>query len=300
MDFYKKLIKSKKIRFAILSCFKFIPDELMLKLQYRIKCGKKLNLKSPKRYTEKLQWYKLHYRNPLMAKCADKYLVREYIQNKGLAHILNDLYAIYDTPEDIDISMLPDQFILKLSNGSSTNLVVMDKNKITREAIAKRFKDFYRQANSSAGREWCYHCEKSVIVAEKFLSDPSQPNGIINDYKILCFNGEPEYIICVSGRYTASVNHLTYDKNWNKVFVDFEGSRSGEDVLKPENLEEMLNVARKLSADFPFARIDLYSIEGKITFGEITFFPWSGYMRFNPDSFDYELGRKFILPKSNT
>ena len=114
MDIFKKLIPSKRLRFRLISLFKFVPDKAMLKFQYRMKCGRKLNLDDPKRYTEKIQWYKLYYRDDKMPVCADKYLVREYVKEKGYGHLLNDLYGVYQKPEDIDISTLPKSCVLKL------------------------------------------------------------------------------------------------------------------------------------------------------------------------------------------
>ena len=299
MDFYKKIFRSKKLRFRILAMLRFIPDLPMLRLQYRIKCGRKLDLREPVRYTEKMQWYKLYYRDPVMRQCADKYMVREYVQSKGLGHILNDLYAVFATPEQIDLSVLPEKFVLKVSNGSSTNLLCQDKSVLEPEQVRQKFRDFLAQSGSSAGREWVYSGGKPVIIAEQLLEDPDQPNGALRDYKILCFGGEPAYIICVDGRYTDRYCHVVYDPQWNKQDVTIGQSSSAADYEKPENLEQMLQIARTLSADFPAARVDLYSISGRIYFGEITFFPWSGYMRFTPDSFDRTLGDAFVLPEKN-
>ena len=141
MDFYKKIFRSKKLRFRILSMLRFIPDEPMLKLQYRIKCGRPLNLADPKRYTEKIQWYKLYYRDPVMQQCADKYRVREYVKSKGLGHILNDLYAVYKSPDPIDLEKLPEKFVLKLSNGSGTNRLCKDKSVLNSETVKQMFRD---------------------------------------------------------------------------------------------------------------------------------------------------------------
>jgi hypothetical protein len=300
MNSYKKIFRSKKLRFKILSALRFIPDKPMLKLQYRIKCGRKLNLKHPTRYTEKIQWYKLYYRDPVMQQCADKYLVREYVKSKGLEHILNDLYAVFETPEDICFDNLPDQFVLKLSNGSSTNLLVKDKHSLDLDQVKAQFRDFYAQSGASAGREWVYKTDrKPVIVAEQYLEDPANVNGSLRDYKILCFDGKPTYIICVDGRYTDQYCHVVYDTDWAKQDVIIGESSAAANYDRPEKLDEMLEIASILSKDFPAARIDLYCIQGKIYFGEITFFPWSGYMSFTPDSFDVELGNYFELPEGN-
>lgn len=297
MDGYKKLFKSQKMRFQILSLLRFIPDKPMLQLQYWVKFKRKLNLKAPERFTEKVQWYKLYYKNPLMPRCSDKYQVREYIKGKGLEHILNDLYCVFDRPEDIKLDQLPDKFVMKLSNGCGTNLLCRDKSRLNEEAVIRDFKDFVFKVNANLGREWPYMQAKPVIIAERLLEDETHINNAVNDYKIFCYDGKPEYVICISDRYSDRCNHLVYDTNWSKIRVASEDARIDEDAPKPENLQEMLDVAAKLSEDFPFARIDLYSLEGKIYFGEITFYPWSGYMEFEPEEFDFVLGEKFALRK---
>lgn len=229
--------------------------------------------------------------------CADKHAVRDYIKSKGLSHILNDLYAVFQKPEDISLDDLPEKFALKLSNGSGTNLFCTDKNQLKRKEVVEKFKWYQFKVNARAGREWPYLKAKPVIVAERLLEDEEHANNAVNDYKIFCYDGKPTYIICVSDRYTDRCNHLVYDTEWNKIRVASEGARIDEDSPKPENLAEMLDIAAKLSADFPFARIDLYSLKGKIYFGEITFYPWSGYMEFDPEEFDFVLGEKFNLRK---
>ena len=298
MDVFKKLVPSKRLRFRLISLFKFVPDKAMLKFQYRMKCGRKLNLDDPKRYTEKIQWYKLYYRDDKMPVCADKYLVREYVKERGYGHLLNDLYGVYQKPEDIDISTLPKSFVLKLSNGSNTNLFVTDKSKITNEEIRSQFKHFKKQSGSSAGREWPYHIKDAVIIAEKLMTDDSSDNQSLDDYKFLCFGGKPEYIVLDKGRFTDHRRNI-YDTNWNDMHIGSDCAPIVEEQPKPKELSEMLEIAAKLSEGFPAARIDLYLIEGKIIFGEITFFPWSGYVKYDPDAFDFELGKLFVLPERN-
>jgi len=270
----------------------------MLRLQYRVKFGRKLDLTSPERFTEKIQWYKLNYKDPVMPRCSDKHMVREYVKEKGLGHILTQLYCVFDKPEDIRLDQLPDKFVLKLSNGSGTNLICTDKSKLTESEVIRTFKRFLFKVRADLGREWPYMQVKPVIVAEQLLEDETHINNAVNDYKIFCYDGKPEYIICVCDRYSDRCNHLVYDTEWNKIRVASEGARIDEDVPKPENLQEMLDIAAKLSEDFPFARIDLYSLKDRIYFGEITFYPWSGYMEFEPDGFDHVLGEKFVLRRN--
>jgi len=297
MDGYKKILKSKNLRYGILFVMRLIPDKPMLYLQYWIKHRRKLDFKNPRRFTEKIQWYKLYYKNPVMPICADKYAVREYIRGKGLGSILTELYAVFERPEDIRLNQLPEKFVLKLSNGSGTNLLCRDKRKLTEPDVIRKFRQFVFQAKANPGREWPYTQAKPVIIAEQLLEDEAHVNNAVSDYKIFCYDGKPEYVICISDRYSDRCNHLVYDTRWNKILVASEGARIEEDAPKPENLQEMLDIAAKLSEEFPFARIDLYSLKGKIYFGEITFYPWSGYMEFEPDEFDFDLGEKFVLRK---
>lgn len=297
MDEYKKIFKNKNLRYRILSLMRFVPDKPMLQLQYWIKFRRKLNLRSPERFTEKIQWYKLNYKNPVMPQCSDKYMAREYVANKGLGHILTDLYCVFEKPEDIKLDRLPDKFVMKLSNGCGANLICADKSALVEQDIIQEFQKQIPKVKINPGREWPYLQAKPVIIVEQLLEDETHINNAVNDYKIFCYNGKPEYVICISDRYSDQCNHLVYDTEWNKIRVASEGARIEEDAPKPENLQEMLEVAAKLSEDFPFARIDLYSLENRIYFGEITFYPWSGYMEFEPDEFDFVLGEKFVLER---
>lgn len=298
MDGYKKIIKSRKLRFKILSILKFVPDKPMLKLQYYIKHKRRLNLKNPKRYTEKIQWYKLYYRNSLMPICVDKYKVREYVKSKGLEHILNQLYGVYNDIEKVDWNKLPDKFVLKVSNGSGTNFLCTDKSKVNIEEVKEKFKDFSAQSKTSAGREWVYHQLESTIIAEALLEDKAQQNNSICDYKFLCFNGKPHYIVYDVNRFTDHRRNI-YDLNWVNLNIESDCKCYEKEIVPPDNLNEMIEVAKVLSEDFPAVRVDLYSIGGKIYFGELTFFPWSGYVQYNPDEFDFTLGEKFILPEKS-
>lgn len=287
------------MRFRILSMLRFIPDKQMLSLQYYIKHKRKLNLKDPQRYTEKLQWYKLYYRDPVMTECVDKYRVRNHVTRKGLAHILNDLYAVFQSPDDINLENLPQKFVLKSSNGSGTNLLCKDKSVLVLEDVKKTFRNFFAQSSASAGREWVYNSDvKPVIIAERLLEDCTQINNDICDYKFLCFNGEPKYVVYDVDRFTDHKRNI-YDTDWNDLHVASDCPCSDVAYPKPENLDEMLEIARILCEDFPAVRVDLYSIQDKIYFGELTFFPWSGYVQYTPDAFDFELGEQFTLPQRN-
>lgn len=296
MNGYKKIISSQKMRFAILRMLKFVPDKAMIKLQYRIKLKRKLNLKDPKRYTEKIQWYKLYYRNPVMMECVDKYGVRKYIEKKGFGNILNQLYQVVDRPEEINFDQLPDKFVIKTTNGSGTNILVKDKKTLNIAETKKKLNDFLNMAEASAGREWAYGGSSKKIIVEELLEDNSNKDKGISDYKFLCFNGKPVYVVYDKDRFSDHKRNF-YDVNWNYVKVDSDCPCFEDSVKKPENYEKMVEIASVLSRDFPAVRVDLYNIEGKIYFGELTFYPWSGYVQYTPDSFDFELGKYFVLPE---
>ena len=296
MNFYKKLIP-KKMRFAILKMLRFIPDKPMISFQYRVKTGRGINWKNPKRYTEKIQWYKLNYKNDKMPICVDKYRVREYIEEKGLSDILVKLYAVYESPEEIKLGDLPEKFVLKTTNGSGTNIICRDKSTLDEQELKCKISSYFKQSSASAGREWPYKHVVPRIIVEELLEDNSTEDKSICDYKFLCFAGKPEYVVYDVDRFTEHKRNI-YDTEWNDLHIASDCPCSDKVYEKPETLEKMLEIAKTLSADFPAVRVDLYSIEGKIYFGELTFFPWSGYVKYNPDSFDFEMGQKFILSDS--
>lgn len=299
---YKKVIKSRSIRVAIMRFLSFVPDRWMVSLQYRIKTGRKLNLKDPKRYTEKLQWYKLFYRDPLMSKCADKYEVREYVRECGYEDLLNPLLGVYENPDEIDFDALPNQFVIKdtLGGGGSTVLICRDKEELDIDATVKNLHQWVKSTyGKHPGREWVYDGRKNRIIIEKYLDSDPGSGGLI-DYKFFCFQGKASFLYVVADRDLGRVAGLGI---FTRDFVPLPYQRADEqpltrDIERPRNYEEMLRIAEALSKPFPHARIDLYCQNGKIIFGEITFFDGSGYMNFKPDEFDFELGDVFVLPKN--
>ena len=300
MNEYKNLIKSRSARMRILAMLGWLPDKAMLKLQYRVKLHRKLNLKNPKRFTEKIQWYKVNYRNSVMHTCVDKYDVREYIKSKGLENILIDLYGVYDSIDNVDFNLLPESFILKSTDGSGGINVFLcnDKSALDVEKVKAALQVGYKLKKKHPGREWAYNGLKHKIIAEKLLVNEKNPEAGIDDYKIFCFNGEPKCIVVDTDRYIGHKRNF-YDTEWNDLKVTSDAPACDREIQKPENLEEMLEVARTLSSDFPFVRVDLYNVGGKIYFGELTFYPWSGYVQYYPDNFDFDLGEYFVLPENN-
>lgn|SRR5699024_1455743 len=293
---YKNLIKSENSRFKILKLFEFIPDRFMIQLQYFMKSGRIINLKKPKRFSEKLQWYKLYYRDSLMTKCADKYKVREYVSSKGLDDILIPLYGVYDNSEKINMEELPNSFVLKTNNGSHTNILCENKNELNEFHLKEKLNHWLFKRTAKAGREWAYYDIEPRIVCEEYLTTY---NNELIDYKFICFNGKVNYVFVNAEResYNGMIFDI-YDKEFNKLPYTRKGLRTNEVPLeKPEGYNRMIEIAEKLSSDFPHVRIDLYNISGKIYFGEMTFYHASGYIDFCPDEFDYIIGERFILDK---
>lgn len=289
---YKKIIKNQNTRFAILKALNWVPDSIMLPIQYRIKLGRGCDLRNPQRWTEKLQVYKMFYRNPVLHQCVDKYEVRKYVESKGCADNLVKLYGVWDHASEIDFSKLPSSFVLKTTNGGGGEDVVLVRDKNNTNLFEKTaFLDQKRVKVVNGGREWAYTgITKPRIIAEELLVNPKNPEAGVEDFKILCFNGEPHYVIVDKDRYIDHKRNF-YTSSWERVSVTTDHEQFETPYPMPKNFEVMMDVARKLSADFPFVRVDLYNIDGKIYFGELTFYPWTGYVQFTPDEFDFTLGK---------
>jgi hypothetical protein len=299
---YKKIIKNRETRIKILQFLSFIPDKPMIKLQYRLKTGRKLNLKNPKRFTEKLQWYKLYYKNPKMIQCVDKYDVREYVKAKGLEEILIPCYGVYDSVDDINWERLPNQFVMKdtLGGGGNSVVIVTDKSKENIEKLKEKCREWtsINPHIRDEGCEWPYCSGKNHrIIIEKYIDSNKDEGGLI-DYKFFCFDGKSAYLYVVADR---DIGQGAGFGIYNSEFQKTEVQRADERKLtrfieKPENYEKLKRVAEKLSDNYPEVRVDLYDVNGQIMFGELTFFDGSGYMQFNPDEFDFTLGECFKIP----
>ncbi len=298
---YKKIFRNQKVRFAILRALSFVPDKWMLSLQYYMKLGRKLNLRSPERFTEKLQLYKIAYRNELLHKCVDKYEVRQYVSSAGLPDILNELYGVYDDCKDIDLDSLPDSFVVKTTDGGGGENIIIckDKSALDRSAFYSVLESWKNKKDINPGREWAYTgISGSRYIVERMLENEDNPEAGINDYKFLCFNGKPEVIVYDTDRYIGHKRNF-YDIGWNRIDVSSDCPQCVNDIPRPAGLDEMLAVAARLAESFPFVRVDLYYVSGRVVFGELTFYPWSGYVQFTPDSFDFRLGEYFDVTSFN-
>lgn len=265
-----------------------ISPRLTLKLLFRLKQGYRLNLENPKTYNEKLQWIKLYDKNPLMTKCCDKYAVRKYVKQQGCKDILNHLIWQGFDPEEIPFSDLPKKYVIKVTHGSTFNIIQNGKLQITQKEIISRCRKWLKAKFLSCYGEWFYGVERPRVIVEDFIE--SADDTQLRDYKIFCFNGYPKIIRVDTDRF-ADHRADCFDCEWNhidRVGMGFE--TSGRIIEKPVCLEEMLEYAAKLSAPFRHARVDLYIVREKIYFGEITFTNGAGFDKFSSYDFDLMLG----------
>ena len=270
---------------------RFLSDEKYINLYYKLRVKRKLDLKNPHTLNEKIQWLKFCYRHPLMSVVSDKYLVRDYISQKIGDEYLIPLLGVWESFDEIDFDKLPDQFVLKCNHDSGGIIVCKDKRKLDKAAAKKKIEKSLKTQFFYVGRESQYRFIKPKIIAEQFIGvDGECPS----DYKIYCFNGKPDVMMICKNRFSQQshrAEYVFYDRDWNFLRyqkVDQDPNYHPHDE-KPENLDEMYEIAKKLSTDFLFARVDLYNVNGKIYFGEITLSPNSG---FDPD-LTYEADKIF-------
>lgn len=277
----------------------WMSDKTYIKLQYFLKTGHRLNLSNPHSYNEKMQWIKIYDHNPLYTVLADKRLVKEYISDFiGEEYVIPTLKT-WNTAEEIDLQDLPDQFVLKCNHDSGSVIICRDKSKFNiKEAIYKLGKSL-KHTGYWYGREWPYKNIKPCIIAEKYMEDETDNVGL-TDYKFFCFNGEPKMLYVSVGLEDHSTAHISfYDLKGNEMPFHRSDYRQVEEPLKlPGNFSEMTDIARQIAVkiDSPFIRVDLYPINGKIFFSEITFFPCNGIIPFEPEEWDLKLGEWIRLP----
>ena len=297
----KKLLKYIKqpLRVIIFLCDKgilHISDEKYLKINYKISFNKKLNLKNPQTFNEKLQWLKLYDRKDVYTRMVDKYDAKDYVADLiGLEYIIPTL-GIYDNFEQIDFDKLPNQFVIKVTHygGSNGVYIVKDKDLMDVSKIKKSINKLLKKNLYNMGREWPYKNIKPRILIEKYMEDVKTKE--LRDYKFFCFNGNVESILVCSER-NVKLKETFFDLNWKVVPYRRPKKEQDLSIEKPINLNSMIKLANKLSKDIPFLRVDFYEINGKIYFGELTFFPASGFVGFEPEEWDLKLGQLIDLSK---
>lgn len=277
----------------------FIPDETYLKWIYYLETGKKLNLENPQRYNEKLIWLKCYYRNPLWTQLVDKYSVKEIVSERVGTGYVAPVLGVWNKADDIEWDKLPNQFVLKTNHDSGNNgvFICKDKSKIDRAKWTKRINQSLRRDTSLSGREWPYKDVKRCVFAEQYLEDAT---GELRDYKFFCFDGVVKYLFVATERQSGGeVKFDYYDADFNHLDLVQKHPMSGKTIEKPKMFEQMKELAAKLSKGLPEVRVDLYEVDGRIYFGEYTFFHHDAIVPFHPDKWDYVFGANIQLPPKN-
>lgn len=281
----KKVLGKDIISFFYHSLF-FLSDKAYLKLIYKLRMGKKLNLDNPTSFTEKLQWLKLYDHKPLYTEMADKFAVRGYIKDKVGEEFLVPLDGIYNNYNEIDFSKLPSSFVMKPTNDSGSCVICYDKSQLdlkkTKRIINYSLKHNYYKKT----REWQYKNIQPRVIVEKHLGDGGNP---INDYKFFCFNGKAKFMY-IEKESSSTPSQAIYDMGFNRLPFSMDDDVSQEDYTKPICFDEMRKIAEKLSESIPFLRVDMYYENGQIYVGELTFYHYGGYIPFNPPKWDDIIG----------
>lgn len=274
---------------------RFVPDKWYVKLEYRCLMGKRLDLKNPQTFNEKLQWLKIYDRRPEYTTMVDKYAVKQYVADRIGAEYIIPTLGVWDRPELIEWDGLPDKFVLKCTHNSGGLVICKDKKKLDKDAAIKKLSGALERDYYLASREWPYKNVPRRIIAEQYLEDATIAD--LRDYKFFCFNGKMRVFKIDFDRQTGHKANY-FDRNGKlipygeKVFPP----QKDKQLVIPQNFEEMIKVVEKLSEALPFGRIDFYNVNGKIYFGEITLFPAGGFGAFTDEIFDYELGGYIQLP----
>ena len=284
------LLKLDKMNLIRLSDKKFIEYRFLSEMGY------KLNLKSPQTFNEKLQWLKLYDRNPEYTKMVDKYEVREYIKEKIGEDYLIPLIGVYDKFDDIDFDKLSNQFVIKCNHDSGGLIICKDKNRLDIETARKKINRSLKTNYYYSGREWPYKNVKPKILIEKYMEDSNKSDLI--DYKLFCFNGIPKIVLVCSERFSSSnMCETWFDMNWKLIDMTESGHRVDSTISKPKQLKKMVELSKKLSKNIPFIRVDWYEIGDKLYFGELTFYPASGFEKFEPKEWNKKIGDMLSIDK---
>lgn len=260
-----------------------ISPRLNTRIVYRTKFKKRLNLRNPQTLDEKIQYLKFHdyYKNPLVTQCADKYAVRDYVKSCGCEEILNELLFTFDSVDEINWDILPNQFAMKWNFGCGQNIICFDKSKLDIEDAKEKLKRWYSIHDTFflTYSEMQYKGIPPKLLCEKLIETENGLRPV--DYKLYCFSGEPDCVlVCIGrGQNDKKTKYYFFDRNWNMLRYNKSGKEAPEGftIPKPENVELLFDYAKKLSKPFPFVRADFYLENGKVTFGELTFTPCGGF-----------------------
>lgn len=267
-----------------------LPDKLYLQIMYYKHFRKFINFKNPVTFNEKLQWLKIYDRKPEYTTMVDKYLAKEYVAEKiGSEYIIPTL-GVWERAEDIDFDALPNQFVLKCNNDSGGIVICKDKSTLNKEEAVRLLSSRLKNNGFWYGREWPYKNVKPCILAEKYMEDSK--DGELTDYKIHVFNGCPRFVLVCKNRYGEHGMSETFlTTEWDRMSMRRANQPdSSEEIPKPARFEKMLDLAAALAKDIPFLRVDFYVVDQRLYFGELTFYPASGFKSFEPTDWDEKLG----------
>lgn len=277
---------------------RILPDKIFLKIAYKMKFGKKLNLDNPKTFNEKIQWLKLNDRKDIYTIMVDKYEAKKYVSNIiGDEYIIPTL-GIWDKFDDIDFDKLPNQFVLKCTHDSGGLVICKDKSKFDFTSAKQKINKCLKKNYYIHGREWPYKNVKPRIIAEKYINNELNENGDLPDYKLMCFNGRVRCTFVCTDRFIKNGLKITiFDKNWNVMPIKRTCPTSDKPILKPYNYDKMVEFSELLSKNLKFIRVDFYEVNNTLYFGELTFYPSNGLGIFIPESADELLGSWLDLDK---
>lgn len=276
-----------------------ISDKIYLSMYYRAVFKKRLNLRNPKTFNEKLQWMKLYHRDAEQNKLVDKYEVKNYIEEKLGEQYIIPTFGLWERFEDINFDYLPKQFVLKCTHDSGSVVICKDKEHFDYDAAEKKLNNGMNRNLYWHGREWVYKDVKPRIICEKFMTDSAETEEL-RDYKFFCFNGK---VKCFKVDFDRFINHRANYYSPSGELLPFGEVICPPDYDKnlvlPDNLAQMIKMAECLSYGHPFLRVDFYDVNGHIYFGELTFFPASGLERFTSEEWDEKLGSWMSLPNKD-
>lgn len=276
-----------------------LPDRALLSLKFKTSMHYKLRWDNPQTFSEKIQWLKLYGRTPINKVMSDKYLVKQYITEKIGEQYVIPLLGVWDKPEDIDFSKLPEKFVIKCNHNSGTGMYICkDKSKMDVEKVCRELRKGLKEDYFIGSREYAYKDIPRKIIAEAYMEDEETKE--LRDYKFFCFDGEPKIMFIASGRSKGehNVTFDFFDMGYNHL--PFTNGHPNAIVMpeKPKCFEEMKRLAAVLTQGIPHVRIDFYEANGHVYFGEFTFSHWGGMMPYKPEEWDYTLGSWIKLPKA--
>ena len=292
----------KYIQNRVLHSFygKKMDDEKYLKKMFKLKMGYELDLDNPKTYNEKLQWLKLNYKNLDTIIMVDKHLSKQFVAERIGEEYVVPLYGVWDRFDDIDFDDLPDQFVLKTTHDCGGVVVCKDKSCFNKEKAKRFLSKHLKREYFYHCREWQYRYVKPRIIAEKYMQDSKdQSEEGLTDYKFFCFDGEPKAMFIATDRAKAGVETKFdfFDMDFNHLPFTNGHPNSEKPIKQPEQFKLMIELSRKLSKDLPHVRVDFYESDGKIYFGELTFFHWGGFVPFEPKVWDEKFGELICFPQ---